>query len=543
MELYFTSGVYALPALKGWLKEKYSRANVLPTLFQCGFVGIMLLFTASIAFANNIYVTLYGVAALIIFLFVGYYLAKPINKITKRHFFILLSILLCLYFAFNFYVAYSLKYIIPPDTDIIYVSVADLMDDGRLNSINANLPMYYTDMKLNTNADYFCMFPNNIAHLLTLYFAFLLAKPFGIQPVTPEGHVWAIFISSLVMALSVLFVCLIVYRLFHSNAATLFALFLCAICPTFYYSVPNFYTDTYILLPTLMALYFFIIFITNGKYRYFFISVTLFTWASLVKITAVVVLVAALIYYLFGQNKISYAKKLLLICLACGLVFLLRFLFSLWYTNSAMFDFSRMDELRMPVSFWFCFGSHDLGTINNPDRLYAISITDPALRSRLLWERAFTYYDQYSFADLVALWHQKLVWTWNDGLYEGGIYAYNSSNANWSAAIVQPHTIQYFLIYWFSQGHIMMLYLGTLASGVVSLIKRKLDSAFLLNLCIFGTMLYLQIFETAPRRAIISLPFFFINLIYLHQQPIIADIIRKISPFQKNKRHKQSSQA
>lgn len=528
----------AISTLKEWNKQKWAAKNILPTLFQCLYLLIMLVFVGSITFANNIYVSLYGAAALGIFLFVGYHFAKLANKLSKRQFIIVVCVLLALFLGFNFFVTNSFLYGLPPDTDIIYKSVADLMPDGRLNAINNDLPIYYTDMKLEANSDYFCMFPNNIAQLLTMYFIFLLAKPFGIQPVTPEGQIWAVGASSLVMTATVVFICLIVHRLFRSNSATLLSLLLCAICPTFYYSVPNFYTDTYILLPTMAALYFFIVFIDKGLYRYALISTVLFTWASLVKITSIIVLIAIVLYYWFTCSSVGAKKKLLIILSLAAVVLLLRFLFTLWYTNSPMFDFSRSDELNMPISFWFCFGSSGLGTINNPDRHFAISITDPELRSKLLWERAFNNYSQYSLPELFALWHRKLIWTWNDGLYEGGIYAQASLRENWSATFVKPHRGGFFLVYWFSQGHMMMLYLASAVSGAVSLLRKKLDYAFFINLGIFGFVLYLQIFETAPRRAIIALPLFIFNLVYLHYITRQEDIkARFASVWKKRQKH------
>ena len=511
-----------------WFREKRSAKNILPTLFQCFYLLAMLFLVASTAFANNGYVTLYGAAALGLFLFIGCFCKKMLDKMPSRQFFILLSILLACFWGLNFFVANSIQYQLPPDTDIIYKSAADLLDDGRLNNINNDLSFYYTEMTLYTNADYFCMFPNNIAHLLTLCFVFLLGRPFGIQPLTPAGLTWAVFISSLFIALCALFVCLIVKRLFHSHSATLLAFLLCAVCPTFYYSVPNFYTDTYVLLPMLAASYAFLVFIDKGLLRYAFAGTLLFTWASLVKITAVIALLAVVLYYVFTPKKASPFKKPLVIFGLAATLLLLRFLFSFWYINSAMFDFSRADELTMPLSLWFCFGSSGLGTINNPDRLYAISITDPGLRSRLLWERAFHNYRQYSVADLLTLWHRKLVWTWNDGLYEGGIYAQWPLHTNWSTAITQPDSRAYFFVYWFSQGHMMMLYLASLLSGLVSFAKKKVDSSFFFHLCIFGIMLYLQIFETAPRRAILALPFLFFNLIYLHHSACSPSFVQRL---------------
>ena len=80
----------------------------------------------------------------------------------------------------------------------------------------------------------------------------------------------------------------------------------------------------------------------------------------------------------------------------------------------------------------------------------------------------------------------------------------------YNTAAIFPHTADTRL-----QHH---LYAANILSAGVALFRKKINFTFIPNLFVFGTMLYLLIFENAPRRAMIAVPFMIYNVIFLLSQ-------------------------
>ena len=66
--------------------------------------------------------------------------------------------------------------------------------------------------------------------------------------------------------------------------------------------------------------------------------------------------------------------------------------------------------------------------------------------------------------------------------------------------------------------YMLFLYAANILSAGVALFRKKINFTFIPNLFVFGTMLYLLIFENAPRRAMIAVPFMIYNVIFLLSQ-------------------------
>lgn len=132
---------------------------------------------------------------------------------------------------------------LPSDTDIVYDAVADLLRDGRLNETNPKLEAYYPGIGLETNADYFCMYYNNIAVLMILAGVYRLAGG-AYMAGTVEGQTPALLFTALCMLATVLLVCRMVWRLTGRRSAVLLPLLLavsaCALTePGFLPAVPG----------------------------------------------------------------------------------------------------------------------------------------------------------------------------------------------------------------------------------------------------------------------------------------------------------------
>ena len=216
---------------------------------------------------------------------------------------------------------------LPSDTYIVYDSVADLLRDGKVNEENPQLASYYPQMKLYTNSDYFCMYPNNIALLTLLAGAYWLVG--GIwEPGTIEGQTPALFLSAAAAVATVLIVCWIAYRLTEKKTIALFVLLAGMCFPSFYYNSVNFYTDTFVLPLATGASAMLINYFLTRKEKWVVFAGLCFSAAVCMKVTAGVIVIAGAVAILFVPGTVAHrCRRLLLFAapLAAGMM-----AFQLW---------------------------------------------------------------------------------------------------------------------------------------------------------------------------------------------------------------------
>ena len=197
-----------------------------------------------VCLANPPKATLLALAALPVLVCVGQGLTAW-EKRTPKLFWNAFAVLAAVFFAAAALYALEARIRLPSDTDILYASVGDLLRDGVLNETNPNMELYYPGMGLVTNADYFCMYYNNIAALLMLFAAYRLMP--GYIPGTAQGQTPALLLAVLCMAVTVLLLCAAVYRLTRRGSAAMLTLLLCCVFQPFYFGLVNFYTDILML--------------------------------------------------------------------------------------------------------------------------------------------------------------------------------------------------------------------------------------------------------------------------------------------------------
>ena len=233
------------------------------------------------------------------------------------------------------------------------------------------------------------------------------------------------------------------------------------------------------------------------------------------KITAAVALVAIVIDLVLRADTQRWKC---LLALAVGFAaFTLAFI--AWYRLSGFIDFSRSDEIGAPWNLWILFGSHDKGggTEIYPDTLFAASFPTMEARTAAIWQRIIENYTSYTFPEFLQLLRNKLLFAWNDGMFESDAYLLWPLDINWTLCLTQPQFLPAQLLHAYSNVYMLFLYLCTVCSAGAAAVRRE-DALFLPQLCIFGVMLYLQIFENAARRAMIAIPFMIFCTVFLLAQ-------------------------
>ena len=93
-----------------------------------------------------------------------------------------------------------------------------LLRDGKLNEANPRIDaMHYPGLGLYTNNDYFCRYPNNIGLLMLYAGVYAFGGKTGLPASTDAGHLPAIVMTSLAVAVTILLVCLCIKIVFKAT--------------------------------------------------------------------------------------------------------------------------------------------------------------------------------------------------------------------------------------------------------------------------------------------------------------------------------------
>lgn len=491
----------------------------LKMIFSVLFFALLCILGLLVSSTYSILVNCTALLCLLLFLIVGGRLADPIDRLSAKKFNALFVLLLGSAFAVSIYLAYEMRIHLPGDTDIIFASVADLLRDGKLNEANPRIDaMHYPGLGLYTNNDYFCRYPNNIGLLMLYAGVYAFGGKTGLPASTEEGHLPAIVMTSLAVAVTILLVCLCIKIVFKKNSYALFTLLLCYAFLPFAFSIPNFYTDLWVLPFTAGGVYCYLSnkFSAAPKGWRGFLAGLLLSVGVQMKITAAIGFVVIVLDLLLGRHVHRW-KNLALLFLG---FFLFLFAFTAWYRYSGIIDFTRSDEIGAPWNLWVLFGSHDKGgdTEIYKDTAFAAAFPTMEERSAAIWKRIFENYRSYSFSEFLELLRNKLLFAWNNSMFESSEYLLWPLESNWTVYITQPQFFPTQLIRAYSTIYMLFLYAANILSAGVALFRKKINFTFIPNLFVFGTMLYLLIFENAPRRAMIAVPFMIYNVIFLLSQ-------------------------
>lgn len=330
----------------------------LKMIFSVLFFALICILGLLVSSTYSILVNCTALLCLLLFLIVGGRLADPIDRLSAKKFNALFVLLLGSAFAVSIYLAYEMRIHLPGDTDIIFASVADLLRDGKLNEANPRIDaMHYPGLGLYTNNDYFCRYPNNIGLLMLYAGVYAFGGKTGLPASTDAGHLPAIVMTSLAVAVTILLVCLCIKIVFKKNSYVLFTLLLCYAFLPFVFSIPNFYTDLWVLPFTAGGVYCYLSnkFSAAPKGWRGFLAGLLLSVGVQMKITAAIGFVVIVLDLLLGRHVHRW-KNLALLFLG---FFLFLFAFTAWYRYSGIIDFTRSDKSALPWNLWVLFGSHD----------------------------------------------------------------------------------------------------------------------------------------------------------------------------------------
>ncbi len=480
------------------------------------FIGIFSAFMYVIFADNNFFVVLLSCFCFLILVVAAYISANVNINISNRVFEIILLLSLLFYFLINFCFAYFARINLLADVAIIYESIADILDDGVLNDVSPTLAIAYPDLLLESNADYFCRYYNNIFILLLFSGIYHMFAFLGFEPGTPEGQTLLLFFTSLITVTAIYFIVKTIEEMFKNKLYSFLTLALCFLFLPFLYSTPNFYTDIWVMPFLFAGIYYF----TKNKNKFSISNVVVlsiaFSVSLMIKATAIVIIIAVLImltldFLLDIRNK----RRILCIAMMILILILSNVLFESFYRNSGIFDFSSEHRLSLPKQIWLLFGSHDEGGYSYSDNLLAVEGETLEERNKAVNDEIRRVYSSYGFVEFFQHLAYKLAFTWNDPHFDTSEYTKWPIYNNWTLFFTQTNQIGYFLSYWFSKVYTLVLFICTLINAFIFTRKKLNYFSLFCNINLLGMIIYTSFFESAPRKVFIIIPFLMFNFVFL----------------------------
>ncbi len=442
--------------------------------------------------------SLFSLFVFVFLIAVVLWLRSKLDAIPARRFSTLLLLLAASYGAFCFWVSTQLKIVLPIDLAFTYGGVGDLLRQGHLSP---------------ANVDYFANCNNNIFLLLVLTALYWLGGFVGVHP-NIEGQWLGVALAVSGMVLTLLLVCRYMWLLRRRNTDMLLVFLLFVLFAPFYFWPSVFYTDV-LALPFVMGTVLLFQRYWQTKHVPWLVLCAFITaMGFLLKGTPIVLVAAiplAMVLFFKPANGAPYKtgqkKNIAAVMLFLILIFILTVPLIKWYTASDLFHLQDKKDRNTPIAFWFYLGSKGDGAYHKEDFKYAAAIQNPKERSRMLIQQGMENYKNMSTKAYHDFQVHKMLLTWGEPIFEIDVYGQWVTEGNWLDRFMQSTYFQHTQLLRYSAAYMALLYLA-FAVGLFQRLLQKESSAteFLSHLTIFGVILFLSIFETAPRRAIIVLP-------------------------------------
>ena len=455
-------------------------------IFLCMFGWIVLqVFLSNLE--NNFLCALWGVALIVIAAIVYKWLSRRFDnadyKKANRVFWICMGIMFVLQLLAGYFLMYE------PGTDLraIHEISKTAAMSGSFENIYQNVP---------NNAGYLARYTNNhgIFLLLTGYYRILFLL-FGEIPLYAS-----VFINTLAIGISVLFVYKTASKLFPP-AGALTAFLLCFLFLPYYTYTPFFYTDSLSMPFVILPLFFYISALKaqERKKRYGFLVVAaLLIYIGYALKGSVIILLVGAVVFLFLSRPVKQALAcsctMAAIFLACTIIF------SAVVNTTGFVTKEELQKEQYPLTHWIMMGLNGKGGYTHSDSLFTRKAGDYTQKKEATVAEIGHRLEQYGASGLFAHLTEKGTWTWSDGTYYiSNHIAHNPLHKNILHEFFLQDGSYYFIFLFASNAYQLMLLLLICLSIAKSIKKPMLDFTVLLKGLIFGVFLFFLIWETRSR--------------------------------------------
>ncbi|AQM59383.1 glycosyltransferase family 39 protein [Clostridium baratii] len=345
---------------------------------------------------------------------------------------------------------------------------------------------------------FYAKYPNNIGAGLLFGFLYKFFNMFNIPHL--EG---SIIFNLIIIDFSLIILYLFISKLYSFKIATVTSLLILLITP-FYTYVPIFYTDTLSMIFPVLCFYLYYLYRTKENktilsYIYLILIGILLPIGVALKTNIIISYIALMIFILFTTPKLKEILKPVIIISV--LVYATHFGINAYFQKWIPIPLS---EAGFPPTHWIMMGLNDYGGYNEKDVQNTIKAGNREAQKEMNISVIKERLNNYSKNGFSTFINKKLQYTWANGAYFGEQLL--------GRKIIHPFKLNDYIsgnknkpfLYLSSISHVTMLILIVLSS--ISMFFKKDTFGYLFNILIFGTGLFLLIWEANSRYLVCILP-------------------------------------
>jgi len=446
------------------------------------YIAYLSIFKSTSAFYNMNSVILIILSCLTLISFC--YLFILIQKYNKKTLLLIMLFSFILMLVIEFIVAYNMM--VSPSWDFWRIFNGGI----QLAKGNYNIDPYF-----------WASYPNNIG--VTIFLG-ILFKPLSYF-INNESYFlyYDILINIIMIFLAQASLVWVIYRKKGLGVATFTSVFILFITPFYCYS-PIVYTDTLSMVFPILSLGLLDVYETSSsrkKYLWLILMAFIITIGFIIKTNVIITLIAIIIYFLIKYNFLDAIKKIIVISVV------LIVMMTGYKGVAQKLMPTPYDEAGLPATHWIMMGMAGKGGYNVEDVSFSQQIYDDygkqAVKEanlKVIKERL----NNYGVKGYLKFINNKLIFTWTDGTYfvPEKLRRTPVKDTKMYSYIVGENNKYYVYI---SQVMHIILLVGIILSAIKNF-KSKIDIYSLSCIALFGTVLFLMIWETRSRYIVLMLP-------------------------------------
>lgn len=381
------------------------------------------------------------------------------------------------------------------DAGTVYYSIAEILENGQIcdeiNEYTASLQYLST-----SNQGYFLCWPNVFPLVPYMLPWMAAARALGADLYAFSGEYAAVLFNCLHIAAAALIGALLARRE-KGKAAGLLYLLLCMIGIPFYTQTARVYSNT-LPLPWILLGLTFLLPKKEGESPLRLIPAGIFLGvAALLKGNLYVLPVAGVIWLLMRDEPMK--KRLLrVLCLVLAVLLVLG-CWSGFLAAQNWLDRSDSDDYRFPLTHWLMMGASDKGAYSEEDSEFTFSYPGVAYKKTATMDVFRSRMEEKGFSGTVRRIFNKLVKSLQDGLYS---VAYIK---RWIRSRIGT-VFDNGLVPRLGFLYVLALYLMCAFSSALRCFRPRADACSLLNIAVFGTLLFFAFWELRSMYLLTLLP-------------------------------------
>lgn len=430
-------------------------------------------------------------------------------KVTDRHLGITTAVILGLMAVLMAVAGWMLLPQLKTDMGTVYYSAMEILDKGHLSHemLEYNTMTGITNM---TQNEYFVVYPNNIPYLFLITGYYWIVTAFGISMQSDMGVYMGVLLNITVILASIGLGSRVAKKVMGNKAAAAYLVMFALFVP-YYINASRFYTDTLTLPFPLLAIWLYLKIREEGSFRKkAWLAAVLgssLCIGFLLKGSCIVVGVAIIVHSLLTAfNKKTWAGiALALVCfigINAGWSYIVR--------HNDWVDMSREDELTFPVQHWIMMSMSGNGGFHQDEFDYTYSFGTKEEKAEADMERLMEKIEGYGgLGGFLNFEFKKIAWTWGDAKFAQQAHLNWMQNDTVLSEFIEKDGKYHTAFYLYTSVFILVLYLFFFASIARGMFSRP-QAAALINITIFGVLLFFAFWETKSRYLLNFTPMFFL---------------------------------